>query len=70
MKLLVFPMMLFALSLQAQEVKVNPDGSVTLTLSKQEAENCKKGGGCVVMPVSDLEPIIRETARMMCGKSV
>lgn len=70
MKILGVSLMLFALSLQAQEVKVNPDGSVTLTLSKQEADNCKNGGGCVVMPVKDLEPLIRETARMMCGKSV
>lgn len=70
MKYLPFLLMLYALSLQAQEVKQNPDGSVTLTFSKQEADRCKNGGGCVVMPVSDLEPIIRETAKYMCGKSV
>lgn len=70
MKYLLLPMMLYALSSQAQEVKVNPDGSVTLTFSKQEADKCKNGGGCVVMPVNDLEPIIRETAKMMCGKSI
>jgi hypothetical protein len=70
MKLLGISLMLFALSLQAQEVKVNPDGSVTLTFSKQEADKCKNGGGCVVMPVSELEPVIRETAKMMCGKSI
>jgi hypothetical protein len=70
MKLLGISLMLFALSSQAQEVKVNPDGSVTLTLSKQEADKCKNGGGCVVIPVNELEPIIRETAKMMCGKSI
>jgi hypothetical protein len=68
MKLLTFPLMLFALSLQAQEVKVNKDGSVTLTLSAAEAKACKDGGGCVVMPVSELEPIIREAAQNLCGK--
>ena len=54
----------------AQEITVNKDGSVTLKFTKQEADACKNGGGCVVMPVSELEPIIRETAKMMCGKSI
>lgn len=69
-KILCFALALYSCSLYAQEITVNKDGSVTLKLSKEEADKCKKGGGCVVMPVSDLEPIIRETAKMMCGKSV
>lgn len=63
-------LILFISFAHAQEVTVNPDGSVTLKLSKQEAENCKKGGGCVVMPVKDLEPIVREAAQFMCGKTI
>ena len=70
MKKLLLILLLSAHYSQAQEVKVNPDGSVTLTFSKAEADKCKNGGGCVVMPVSELEPIIRETAKMMCGKSI
>lgn len=61
---------IYSLSLFAQEVTINKDGSVTLTLSPKEAELCKKGGGCVVMPVSDLEPLIRDAARFMCGKTI
>lgn len=70
MKKLLLILLLSAPYSQAQEVKVKPDGSVTLTFSKAEAGKCKNGGGCVVMPVSELEPVIRETAKMMCGKSI
>ena len=70
MKYLILVAALFAPYSLAQEVTVNPDGSVTLKLSKQEADRCKSGGGCVVMPVSELEPVIRDAAKLMCGKSV
>lgn len=70
MKYLILAVVMFAPYSSAQEVTVNKDGSVTLTLSKQEADKCKNGGGCVVIPVNELEPIIRETAKMMCGKSI
>lgn len=69
-KVLCIALAFYSFSLFAQEIIVNKDGSVTLRLSKQEADKCKNGGGCVVMPVSELEPVIRETAKMMCGKSI
>lgn len=69
-KILCIALTLYSCALFAEEVTVNKDGSVTLKLSKEEALACKNGGGCVVMPVTQLEPIIRETARHMCGKSV
>ena len=52
----------------SEEVKLNPDGSVTLTFSKQEAELCKNSGGCLVIPLNELEGIMREAAKNMCGK--
>jgi hypothetical protein len=67
MKKLLLILLLSAPS-YAQQVQVNPDGSVTLTLSKQEADRCKNNGGCVVIPINDLEPIIRDAAKNMCGK--
>jgi hypothetical protein len=69
-KVLCYALAFYTCSVFAQEVTVNKDGSVTLKLSAEEAKACKDGGGCVVMPVSELEPIIRETAKMMCGKSI
>ena len=69
-KVLCYALAFYSCALFAQEVTVNKDGSVTLKFTKQEADKCKNGGGCVVMPVSELEPIIRETAKMMCGKSI
>jgi len=69
-KVLCYALAFYSCALFAQEVTVNKDGSVTLKFTKQEADACKNGGGCVVMPVSELEPIIRETAKMMCGKSI
>jgi len=67
-KVLCYALAFYTCSVFAQEVTINEDGSVTLRLSKQEAQLCKKGGGCVVMPVSELEPIIREAAQNLCGK--
>jgi len=69
-KVLCYALAFYSCSLFAQEVTVNKDGSVTLKFTKAEADKCKNGGGCVVMPVSELEPVIRETAKMMCGKSI
>lgn len=69
-KVLCIALALYSCSLFAQEVTVNKDGSISLKFTKEEADKCKNGGGCVVMPVSELEPIIRETAKMMCGKSI
>lgn len=70
MKKLILAVALFVPSLQAQEMTLNPDGSVTLTFSKEEADACKRGGGCVVIPISEIEPIVREAAKMMCGKEI
>lgn len=67
-KVLCFALAFYSCSLYAQEVTINPDGTVTLTLSKQEADHFKNGGGCVVIPVHELEPIIREAAKQMCGR--
>jgi hypothetical protein len=67
-KVLCFALAVYSCALFAQEVKVNPDGSVVLTLSKQEAEYCKNNGGCLVIPVNDLEPLMREAAKNMCGR--
>ena len=52
----------------AQEVTVNKDGSVSLTLSKQEAERCKKSGGCPFIPLDELEAVMLEAAKNMCGR--
>ena len=57
---------LFALSCNDQEVTINKDGSITLTLSKQEAEHCKKSGGCLLIPLDELEAVMREAAKNMC----
>ena len=52
----------------AQTVNLNPDGSLTLTLSKEAADHCKKSGGCLVIPMDELEAAMREAAKNMCGK--
>ena len=67
-KILCFALSFYTCSLFAEEVKQNPDGSVTLTFSKQEAEICKNSGGCLVIPLNELEGIMREAAKNMCGK--
>lgn len=69
-KILCIALALYSCSLFAQEVTVNKDGSISLKFTKEEADKCKNGGGCVVIPVNELEPIIREAAKMMCGKSI
>lgn len=54
----------------AQEIKGNPDGSVSITITKEQAEECKKGGGCTLISMQMIEALVIESARYMCGKKI
>mgnify|MGYP000984364645 CR=1 FL=1 len=60
----------FVIDMIRDVTKLNPDGSVTITFTKNEAEACKKAGGCLFIPMNELQQIVKESAKLLCGKSI
>ena len=54
-KILGIALSLYACVAFAQEITQNPDGSVTITVSKEEVEQCKANGGCMLVPMKMIE---------------
>lgn len=65
--LLIF---ILALPVSAAEFQEKKDGSVVITLSKQEMVECAKKGGCVIISISDVQEVAKNAAAHMCGKSI
>lgn len=59
-----------SVSVFAQEINRLPDGSITITLNKEQAEECKNNGGCAIIPMKLLEALVWESAKQMCGKRI
>lgn len=70
MRLVILAVGMFALCSQAQEIKGNPDGSVSITITKEQADECKKNGGCTLISMKMIEAIIWEAANQLCGKKI
>lgn len=51
----------------AATAETNPDGTVTITLTKEQAEYCEKHGSCMVVPIELIREAIRRAANS-CGK--
>lgn len=52
----------------AQEVR-KEDGKTVIILDVESSEHCEKVG-CVIIPVPILEELVKDTAKLMCGKEV
>lgn len=61
---------LCSLPVFAQEIKEGKDGTVVITISKEQSENCKKEGGCVLISMKAIEGIVWEASSLMCGKKI
>lgn len=61
---------LYSCSLFAQEIKQNPDGSISITITKEMADDCKRNGGCTLISMKLIEAIIWESANQLCGKKI
>jgi hypothetical protein len=49
--------------------KINEDGTMTITLTKEQADICHKDG-CTVLPTNILREVIRESIVQACGKEI
>jgi len=49
--------------------KTNTDGTMTLTLTKEQAAYCVANGGCIVVPIAIVTEVVQR-ARLSCGKEI
>lgn len=63
-------LLIISFPLMAQEIKEGRNGTVVITLTKEQAENCKKEGGCILISMKTIEAIVWEASSLMCGKKI
>ena len=61
--ILVFPV-------NAADFQEKKDGSMVITLTKQEMLDCAKEGGCALISMKGLQEVAKNAAAYMCGKSI
>lgn len=46
------------------------DGSVIIKVPKEVVEQCQKEGGCVLISYQNIEKVISNVAKQLCGKEI
>lgn len=54
----------------AADFQEKKDGSMVITLTKQEMVECTKEGGCVIISMKGISEVAKNSAAYMCGKSI
>lgn len=61
-----------ALNVHAAELTFEnkQDGSMVINVPKEIVEQCQKEGGCILISYQNVERVISNAARHMCGKEI
>lgn len=64
--------LLFCISLNCLATELTfegqQDGSVVIKVPKEIVEQCQKEGGCVLISYKNIERVVINSAKYMCGK--
>ena len=47
-----------------------PDGGVVIKVPKEIVEQCQQEGGCVLISYKNIEQVVINSAKHMCGKEI
>lgn len=61
---------LISFPVNAADFQEKKDGSMVITLTKQEMLDCAKEGGCALISMKGLQEVAKNAAAYMCGKSI
>lgn len=72
-KILCIALAFYSLSVFAQEeltFEEKQDGSIVINVPKEIVEQCQKEGGCVLISYKNIEQVVVNSAKHMCGKEI
>jgi hypothetical protein len=72
-KILCIALAIYSLPLFAQEgltFEEKQDGSMVINVPKKIVEQCQKEGGCILISYQNVERVIGNVAKNMCGKEI
>ena len=72
-KVLCIALALYSISLFAKEeltFESKKDGSMVINVPKGIVEQCQKEGGCILISYQNVERVIGNAAKHMCGKEI